>query len=331
MHLKYKWWGRISLLIFKPKYINIIAIQPKLVLLLLLPGIDLNKGWWLFGARELESPELSITLDGWGDEEGWIAERGRRGPTKGYNGCLAMKGMWEGWIGIALPYGEDMFACPASGITCCCCCCCCCCLLLGFPCIVICDEARLVLVPGCCCPYRLDRRRTRSIESLCLVLSTCSHSFRSKVSISANCFNFSSSLFNWTERCMVWKAYSKVLHNFYVINIFSHLMIYYRSCDSLNFSFFLISKKFRLDCCSRQPKHGCRFHFVRRYRIIFVESLIFQSFFCILVLCELVKFSKLRTNRSTTLKIRNSERENEIYVLPSVHLPSEFILHETKK
>ncbi|GMY06707.1 hypothetical protein FCV25MIE_01946, partial [Fagus crenata] len=45
-------------------------------------------------------------------------------------------------------------------------------------------------------PNRADIMRACSAAILCLVLSTCSHSFIKNVSTSANCFSFSSNLFN---------------------------------------------------------------------------------------------------------------------------------------
>lgn len=41
-----------------------------------------------------------------------------------------------------------------------------------------------------------DRSAANPAANLCLVFSTCSHSFISNVSISANCFSFNSNLFN---------------------------------------------------------------------------------------------------------------------------------------
>jgi hypothetical protein len=44
---------------------------------------------------------------------------------------------------------------------------------------------------------RADITCIRPAEILCLALSTCSHSFKSKVSTSANCFSFNSNLFSY--------------------------------------------------------------------------------------------------------------------------------------
>lgn len=52
-------------------------------------------------------------------------------------------------------------------------------------------------------PNRVDTMRVRSVANLCLAFSTCSHSLISKVSTSANCFSFSSNLFNCCSSEMV--------------------------------------------------------------------------------------------------------------------------------
>jgi hypothetical protein len=122
-------------------------------------------------------------------EDCCIAAMGSLGPNPNIC-CRCINGMW-GWTGWLLPY-PGMLGCEGEAETICC-------LLL------------LVLLftiegptPGTLMgevtpagPHRADIKRARSAAILCLVLSTCSHSFIKNVSTSANCFSFSSNLFNW--------------------------------------------------------------------------------------------------------------------------------------
>lgn len=143
----------------------------------LLPGTGLNIGW--------------VTAD---EEEGFIAVRGNLGPSPcPYIDCCC--DMW-GWIGWLLGYPE-IKGCEGEPETCCC-------LLL--PGLLLPETiaeptpGKPVGLPTPAAPNWGDIIRARSAAILCLARSTCSHSFINKVSTSANCFSFSSNLFNCVEQ-----------------------------------------------------------------------------------------------------------------------------------
>jgi hypothetical protein len=166
------------------------SVYPRLELF---PEDDLNSWWLWLGVIELGmAAELNIMFDACADGWVWLAESGERGPNESICGCLCKNGIW---------------GCPC-------------------PCMILVDEAGLVasavepglptglglmftgldatvLLPplglGSLVPVwfkRPDITCMRPAEILCLALSTCSHSFKSKVSTSANCFSFNSNLFS---------------------------------------------------------------------------------------------------------------------------------------
>lgn len=161
------------------------------------PDVDLNNGWWL-GLEAFGIPEFSITFWDEADEEGWMAESGKRGPNPNI-GWRCIIGMF-GCIAGLLAYGAEMLGWPTDvGIVGC--------LMFALTpadCANPADAAGR-LVPAC--PNRFDIIRTRSAENLCRVLSTCSHSFKSKVSTSANCFSFSSNLFNCNQKVGIFQSH----------------------------------------------------------------------------------------------------------------------------
>lgn len=129
-----------------------------------------------------------MTLGG-AEVDACMAVRGNLGPV-GNIGWRGMNGIW-GCTAWLLPYPEVLGCEGEADITCC--------LLLPMllltmgeatPGRVVCD----VTPAG---PNRADTMRALSEANLCLAFSTCSHSFMSNVSTSANCFSFSSNLFNW--------------------------------------------------------------------------------------------------------------------------------------
>lgn len=137
-------------------------------------------------------PGLNMMFDVCGDGWVWMADSGRRGPNDSIccRCCCCKNAIW-GWpcpcmllangAGI-LDWGIEPGTPIGLGL-----------ILIGL------DDMVLVLPPGRLFPgeaKRVDTIRTRSDAILCLILSTCSHSFKSKVSTSANCFSFSSNLFN---------------------------------------------------------------------------------------------------------------------------------------
>lgn len=156
-------------------------VQPKPELV---PDTGRSIGWFRVGCALPE--ELNMTFEA--AEDCCIAAMGSLGPNPNIC-CRCINGMW-GWTGWLLPY-PGMLGCEGEAETICC-------LLL------------LVLLftiegptPGTLMgevtpagPHRADIKRARSAAILCLVLSTCSHSFIKNVSTSANCFSFSSNLFN---------------------------------------------------------------------------------------------------------------------------------------
>lgn len=122
------------------------------------------------------------------DEDGCMAAKGRRGPKENI-GCRGMNDMC-GSICWLLPYPE-LLGCE-GGVDMICC------LLLPVLLLTKAGAAPGRFI-GAVTPVgakRVDIIRARSATNLCLVLSTCSHSFINKVSTSANCFSFSSNLFN---------------------------------------------------------------------------------------------------------------------------------------
>lgn len=161
------------------------------------PGPDNCLIIWLTPGWEFPAAALNITL-GWVDEDGCIADNGSLGPN-GNIICPWLRCMNEiwGWTCWVLPYPEMLGCEDEGGITCG--------LLLPMLLLTI-EEA---IPAGFICevdpaaPTRLDRMRFRSAVNLCLAFSTCSHSLIRKVSTSANCFSFSSNLFNWFSSNMV--------------------------------------------------------------------------------------------------------------------------------
>ena len=127
-----------------------------------------------------------------------MAARGKRGPNENI-GCRGMKDddMCGCICWLLLPYPE-MLGCEGGADMICC-------LLL--PVLLLTKagatpgrftgEVTPVAPPG---PNRVDIMRARSATNLCLALSTCSHSFINNVSTSANCFSFSSNLFNCVNK-----------------------------------------------------------------------------------------------------------------------------------
>lgn len=166
----------------------------------LFPEDDLSNWWWL-GVTALGIPELlNMMFAACADGCVWIDESGRRGPNESIccrcckNGicgcpCPCMCGWPCPWPCMLLMYAAGMLAWgmepgTATG--------------LGFILAGL-DGLDGTVLPGRlvpAAPNRTDLIRARSAEILCLTLSTCSHSFKSKVSTSANCFNFNSNLFN---------------------------------------------------------------------------------------------------------------------------------------
>lgn len=122
------------------------------------------------------------------DEDDCMDVKGILGPNPNID-WRGTNGMW-GWIGWLLLY-PDTLGCEAEGDIICC---------LPVPVLLLdMEEPRPAKPIGAVTPAgpnRADIRRARSPAILCLVFSTCSHSFIRKVSTSANCFNFSSNLFN---------------------------------------------------------------------------------------------------------------------------------------
>jgi len=170
----------------------------------LFPEDDLSNWWWL-GATELGIPELNMMFDACGDGWVWIAESGRRGPNESICGRWCMNGIWGIWgwpcpcmlLAYAagmLVWGMEPGTPTGLGL-----------MLAGL-------DGMVLLLPGIPVePNRADLIRARSAEIRCLTLSTCSHSFKSKVSTSANCFNFNSNLFNWwfiTVAASLWTSRS---------------------------------------------------------------------------------------------------------------------------
>lgn len=118
----------------------------------------------------------------------WIADKGSLCPKPNID-CRGMYDMW-GWSGWLLLYPETL-GCEAGGEIIFC---------LLFVLLLFTMEG---ITPGKLAggvtpagPNWTPNILARSATNLCLVLSTCSHSFIKKVSTSANCFSFSSSLFN---------------------------------------------------------------------------------------------------------------------------------------
>lgn len=156
----------------------------------LVPDTGLIIGWLRVGC---ELPELLNMAFGEGvDEDGCMAARGRRGPNENI-GCRGMNDMC-GCICWLLPYPE-MLGCEGEADMICC-------LLLP---VLLLTKAgatpgRFIGEVTPVGPNRVDIMRARSAANLCLALSTCSHSFINKVSTSANCFSFSSNLFNCVNK-----------------------------------------------------------------------------------------------------------------------------------
>lgn len=124
-----------------------------------------------------------------------------------------------GWTGWLLPYPE-MLGCEGEAEIICC-------LLLP---LLLATEGPTpdAFIGGVApaVPKCADIMRDRSAPNLCFALSTCSHSFISNVSISANCFSFNSSLFN-CQKQQVTKLNSS---NYYIstwFKIFSKCLIYW--------------------------------------------------------------------------------------------------------
>lgn len=131
----------------------------------LVPGTGLSIGWFSVGRPVPEALNMAFGAD----EEACMDATGILGPNPSID-CCGMKGMCE-WTGWLLLY-PDMLGWEAEdGIICC--------LLL--PVLLLAMEgptpAKLMgeaTPPG---PNRVDIRRERSAAILCLVFSTCSHSF----------------------------------------------------------------------------------------------------------------------------------------------------------
>ena len=159
----------------------------------LFPEDDLSNWWWL-GAIELGMPELNMIFDACGDVWVWMAESGRRGPNESICGRWCRNSIWGIWgcpcpcPCMLLAYVAGMLVCGMEPGT-----------PTGLGLMPAGFDGMALLPPGRPLPVgpnRADLILTRSAEILCLTLSTCSHSFKSKVSTSANCFSFNSNLFN---------------------------------------------------------------------------------------------------------------------------------------
>ena len=115
----------------------------------------------------------------------------KRGPNESICGCLCENGIW-GWpcpcILLAEAAGGIVASAMEPGMA------------TGLGLVFIGLDAVVLLPPlGRLAPVgfkRADITRIGPAEIVCLALSTCSHSFKSKVSTSANSFSFNSNLFN---------------------------------------------------------------------------------------------------------------------------------------